>query len=257
MPLITINGATLHYEERGEGRPILCTHATPASGVFYRPQLDAFGERYRVISLDLRGHGESEKPEGAYPIAGVLTDYEALIEAFGLAPLVLMGCSIGGIVAQLYALAHPDDLRGLVLIGSPDSVRGRDVAGFKRRIADVGWDGEIEDLLGKQLHPDAPAELVGWARAEYGKTPLHVRTAEEEALATVHHPERMAEIRVPTLLVYGEAEEDRIASKMRAMAEVMGDARIHEIAGAAHYPNLEQAETFNPILEAFLAEIGY
>ena len=64
MPVIDIRGARLNYLEAGKGKPIICFHSTPASAEFYRPQLEHFSKDYRVIAVDLRGHGESEKPCG-------------------------------------------------------------------------------------------------------------------------------------------------------------------------------------------------
>src|SRR4051812_24096050 len=118
MPFITIRGTKLHYIEAGAGKPIICFHSTPASAEFYRPQLEEFAKDYRVIAVDLRGHGESEKPPGAYRISEFLEDYVELFDKLELQDFVLVGCSVGGIVSQLYALEHGDNLRGLVLIGS-------------------------------------------------------------------------------------------------------------------------------------------
>lgn len=258
MPTLDIRGARLHYLEAGTGRPIVCFHSTPASAEFYRPQLEHYAARYRVIAVDLRGHGESDKPRGAYHISEFLDDYRAIFEALGLTDFVLVGCSVGGIVAQLYALEHGAALRGLVLIGSPCSRRGRDVAGFHRAVQEKGWEAVVRGLVDKQLHPSTSPAVKAWAVSEYLKTPLHVREAEEEALlAEVHHTDRVHEIAVPTLLVAGEAEEREIAEQMALMAQRIPGAEHHVVPGAAHMPNFEQPAAFNALLDRFLARIGY
>jgi len=258
MPYIHIRGANLHYLEAGNGPPIVCFHSTPASAAFYRPQLDYFGGRYRVLSFDLRGHGESDKPPGPYAIADFVADYVAIFEALRLDRFVLVGCSVGGIVAQLYALEHAANLSALVLIGSPCSRRGRDVAGFHAAVAAKGWESVVRDLVNKQLHPHTDPALKQWATAEYLKTPLYVRAAEEEALlAEVHHTERVQEITCPTLLVAGEAEEREIFEQMKLMSKRLPNAEWHVLPGAAHVPNLEKAREFNAIMARFLTKIGY
>jgi pimeloyl-ACP methyl ester carboxylesterase len=258
LPFITIRGARLHYIEAGAGRPIICFHSTPASAQFYRPQLEHFSQRYRVIAVDLRGHGDSDKPRGAYRIADFLLDYVALFEVLALRDFVLVGCSVGGIVAQLYALAYPGSLRGLVLIGSPCSRRGRDVAGFHRAVSDKGWEAVARGLVDKQLHPSTPQRVKDWALQEYLKTPLYVREAEEEALlAEVHHTERVGEIAVPALLAAGEAEEREIFEQMQMMSRRMPRAEWHVFEGAAHVPNFEQPAAFNAVMARFLDRIGY
>jgi pimeloyl-ACP methyl ester carboxylesterase len=258
VPYLTVRGSRLHYLEAGSGRPIVCFHSTPASAKFYQPQLDRFGAGYRVIAFDLRGHGDSDKPEGSYAMADFLRDYVEIFEALDLRDFVLVGCSVGGIVAQLYALEHGSNLKGLVLIGSPCSRRGRDVAGFHRAVRERGWETVASGLVDKQLHADTPPAVKAWAVAEYLKTPLHVRAAEEEALlAEIHHTDRVGEIRVPTLLVAGVSEEREIFEQMELMSKRIPDAQWHVIQGAAHMPNFEQPAVFDPILDGFLKRIGY
>jgi 3-oxoadipate enol-lactonase len=258
MPFVDIRGAQLHYIEAGSGRPIVCFHSTPASAEFYRPQLEHFGSRHRVIAVDLRGHGDSDKPRGPYPMSAFLEDYVALFDALGVKDFVLVGCSVGGIIAQLYALAHGANLAGLVLIGSPCSRRGRDVAGFHRAVREKGWEAVARGLVDKQLHAATSPEVKAWALAEYLKTPLYVREAEEEALlAEIHHTDRVHEIAVPTLLVAGEAEEREIFEQMELMSGRIPDAEWHVVAGAAHVPNFEKPAEFNAIMARYLARIGY
>lgn len=258
MPVINIRGSNLHYLEAGAGKPIVCFHSTPASAEFYRPQLEHYAGRYRVIAFDLRGHGESDKPRGAYRIAEFFEDYRAIFDALALQDFVLVGCSVGGIVAQLYALEYGARLQGLVLVGSPCSRRGRDVAGFQRAVREKGWEAVVRGLVDKQLHPSTTAAVKAWAVGEYLKTPLHVREAEEVALlAEVHHTERLHEIAVPTLLVAGEAEEPEIFEQMALMAKRIPGAEHHVVPGAAHMPNFEQPAAFNALLDRFLAKIGY
>jgi pimeloyl-ACP methyl ester carboxylesterase len=258
VPYLTIRGTRLHYLEAGSGHPIVCFHSTPASARFYQPQLDRFSPGYRVIAFDLRGHGDSDKPEGSYSMADFLRDYVEIFDVLELRDFVLVGCSVGGIVAQLYALEHGDNLKGLVLIGSPCSRRGRDVAGFHRAVRERGWETVARGLVDKQLHADTPPEVKAWAVAEYLKTPLHVRAAEEEALlAEIHQTDRVGEIRVPTLLVAGVAEEREIFEQMEFMSTRIPGAEWHVIEGAAHMPNFEKPQVFDPLLQAFLSRIGY
>jgi pimeloyl-ACP methyl ester carboxylesterase len=258
MPFLSIRGNQLHYLEAGQGKPIIFFHSTPASAQFYRPQLAHLAGRYRVIAVDLRGHGDSDKPPGLYKMSEFLDDYVAIVEALQLKDFVLAGCSVGGIIAQLYALEHGANLQGLVLIGSPCSRRGRDVAGFHKAVEKNGWEAVVRGLVDKQVHPSIAPEIKEWAVQEYLKTPLHVREAEEEALlADVHHTERLPEISTPTLLVAGEAEEREIFEQMAMMATKIPRAQWHVVPGAAHMPNFERPAAFNPILDRFLEEIHY
>lgn len=258
MPFIKVRESNLHYLEVGKGKPIICFHSTPASAQFYRSQLDYFGHGYHVIAVDLRGHGDSDKPRGPYRMSEFFEDYIGIFDAFNAKRFVLIGCSVGGIIAQLYALKHGDNLRGLVLVGSPCSRRGRDVAGFHEAVRKRGWEGVVRGLVDRQFHRTASPELKEWAVREYLKTPVYVREAEEEALlAEVHHTDRVHEISTPTLLVAGEEEEREIYEQMELMSRRIQNAEWHVVKGAAHVPNLERASEFNVILERFLRRIDY
>jgi pimeloyl-ACP methyl ester carboxylesterase len=258
LPYITIRGTKLNYLEAGTGKTIICFHSTPASAKFYTPQLKHFSRQYRVIAVDLRGHGDSDKPRGSYRIADFYLDFLELFDAFKLKDFVLVGCSVGGIVSQWYALEHGSNLRGLVLIGSPCSRRGRDVAGFHRAVKEKGWKQVARDLVEKQFHPDTPPRVKEWAVAEYLKTPLYVREAEEEALlAEVHHTERVGEIAVPTLLTAGEAEEREIYEQMELMSQRIPRAEWYVFKDAAHVPNFERPVEFNDVMSCFLRKIDY
>ena len=258
MPQIVIRGVRLNYLESGSGKPIICFHSTPANAQFYQPQLEYFSSRYQVIAVDLRGHGDSEKPRGSYRIADFLLDYIEIFNAFQLKDFVLVGCSVGGIVAQWYALEHGSNLHGLVLIGSPCSRRGRDVAGFHRAVKEKGWEQVVRGLVKKQLHPNSLPETNEWAIQEYLKTPLYVREAEEEALLTeVHHTERVREFAMPTLLTAGEAEEREIFEQMELMSQSIPQAEWHVFRGAAHMPNYERPVEFNEVMNRWLEKIKY
>lgn len=258
MPFINIRGVNLHYLEAGKGKALVCFHSTPASAQFYRPQLEHFAHAYRVIAVDLRGHGDSDKPRGLYRISEFLQDFIHIFDALELKDFVLVGCSVGGIVAQLYAMENAANLRGLVLIGSPCSRRGRDVAAFRKAVREKGWEKVVRGLVDKQLYRATSSDIKEWAIQEYLKTPLHVRQAEEEALlADVHHTDRLHEISTPTLLVAGEAEDREIFDQMELMSHRIPNAEWHVLPGAAHVANFEKPVEFNAILERFLQRVHY
>jgi pimeloyl-ACP methyl ester carboxylesterase len=117
MPTITHNGVKLAYDSRGKGRPaFVFIHGWTCDRSFFAPQAKHFARRHRVVSLDLRGHGQSDKPEGPYPISTYADDIAALIDTLRLGKVVAVGHSMGGITALQLAADHPDKVAAIVMV---------------------------------------------------------------------------------------------------------------------------------------------
>ena len=108
MATIVHKGTTLAYEDRGAGKPaFVFVHGWACNRTFFAPQAEHFGRRHRVVSVDLRGHGESDKPQGPYPIAAYADDLAYMIEHLGLGKAVAVGHSSGGMTVYSWPLPLP------------------------------------------------------------------------------------------------------------------------------------------------------
>ena len=117
MATIVHNGTKLAYEDRGAGKPaFVFVHGWTCDRSFFAPQAEHFARLHRVISVDLRGHGESDKPHGQYPIATYADDIAYVIEQLGLGKAVAVGHSMGGIAVLQLAAAHPDHVAAIVMV---------------------------------------------------------------------------------------------------------------------------------------------
>jgi pimeloyl-ACP methyl ester carboxylesterase len=117
MPTITHNGVKLAYDSRGKGRPaFVFIHGWTCDRSFFAPQAKHFARRHRVVSLDLRGHGQSDKPQGPYPISAYVDDIAFLISTLRLGKVVAVGHSMGGITALQLGADHPDKVAGIVMV---------------------------------------------------------------------------------------------------------------------------------------------
>src|SRR3954464_10982976 len=115
MPARTINGAAIYYEEAGSGAPLVLLHGFPLDSRVWKSQRSALADKFRVITPDLRGFGQS-KSEEAFSIESLADDGHALPEAIGVSNAIIGGLSMGGYVALAYAKKYPTKMRGLVLI---------------------------------------------------------------------------------------------------------------------------------------------
>src|SRR3989454_9542869 len=117
MPTITYRGIKLAYEDRGAGKPaFVFVHGWTCNRSFFAPQAEYFSRRHRVVSLDLRGHGDSDKPQGKYPIAAYAEDIAYVVDQLGLGQPVAVGHSMGGITVLQLAATHPDRVSAIVMV---------------------------------------------------------------------------------------------------------------------------------------------
>ncbi|HLF05857.1 MAG TPA: alpha/beta hydrolase, partial [Thermoplasmata archaeon] len=115
MPYAIVNGLGLYYEVEGEGETVVLLHAVGLDLTCWEAQGKAFAPRFRVLRVDLRGHGRSDVPPPPYTLEGFAEDVHALLTSLQLAPAHVIGLSLGGMVAQVLALDHPEAVRSLVL----------------------------------------------------------------------------------------------------------------------------------------------
>jgi pimeloyl-ACP methyl ester carboxylesterase len=117
MPTMVHQGTTLAYEDRGAGKPaFVFVHGWACNRTFFAPQSEHFARRHRVVSVDLRGHGESDKPRGPSPLAAYADDLAYMIEHLGLGKVVAVGHSSGGMMVLPLAAAHPDRVAAIVMV---------------------------------------------------------------------------------------------------------------------------------------------
>ena len=121
MPTLDRPGASLHWRDVGRGAPVLLLHAFPLSGDMYRPQIDAFSGRYRLLVPDLRGFGASTLTGAAAPteMATLAEDALAVLDAASASSAVVLGVSMGGYVAMALLRSHPERVRSIARWAGP------------------------------------------------------------------------------------------------------------------------------------------
>ena len=131
MARIDVNGTTIAYEERGHGGPpFVFIHGWACDRSFWRPQFDELSRDHRCVALDLRGRGDSPAVP-PYDSTTAAADVAAVIQSLGLGAAILVGHSLGGLVALLVNDSHPELVQGIVLGDSPLTAAGR--GGFGSR----------------------------------------------------------------------------------------------------------------------------
>ena len=128
-----LNGIEIEYQDGGLGSPVLLGHGYSATGRMWDGQRAALGDRYRIVSWDMRGHGQTESPEdpAQYSAALTVADMRALLGHCGVERAVVGGLSLGGYVSLAFYLAHPEMVRALVICDSGPGYRNAEARAFQ------------------------------------------------------------------------------------------------------------------------------
>jgi len=251
--------AMLQALVRGQGPALVFIHGWAASQKFWQYQVRYFAARYRTVTYDLRGHGESEKPLEGYTVPDHASDLARLIAQLHLSTPILVGHSFGGMIALQYALSHPSDIKALVLVGaSPHPVTSR----WQRfQITVLGWIIRLSRkqaakiTKGQLFAPETDDRVIDWVNSDSLRTPKRVVLACLEATKRFNVIDRIREIAVPTLLVRGQYDRATSPALIAHMVRVMPHAARVNVKGAGHNCMLEQPDRFNAALNAFLSPL--
>ena len=257
---ILANDIQINYELTGqEGAPVvMLSHSLASSMVMWNPQLESLEAHFNVLRYDMRGHGDSDAPDGAYTLELLAEDAVALLDALGIDTVHFVGLSIGGMIGQGLALNHADRLKSLTLCDTsaimPDEaqpiLQERIAVARKNGMADQ-VDGTLERWFTPQYLEENPPE-VEMIRQEVAATPLAGYLGCSAALGGLKYLERLPEIRLATLIMVGEEDPGTPVAASEAIHERIAGSQLVILPSARHLSNIEQAEAFNQSLLAFL-----
>ena len=269
MAIASIAGIELSYRTAGaEGRtPVLFIHGFTGNLRNWSLQVKALIAHggYRTLSVDNPGHGDSSAPDdpSVYAMHNVADVLHQLAVGLDFAPAIVFGHSMGGAIAEEYAIRHPEHVKALVLVGSAGGASGAeraDMATSSDALRDDyqrGGMGAVYDTrqartpfpgyadLPQQTRDFLRAEFMrtSWPGFEYGSRALHERAETLTALAGLHKP---------TLITHGSSESDALKRVADDLALTIPGARRVVIPSAGHSPQFENAEAFNREMFTFL-----
>jgi 3-oxoadipate enol-lactonase len=264
MPSATLNGTRYAYVDEGSGPLIVFGHGLLASREMFRAQIDALKDRYRCVSVDWPGHGESGFDEGGFDFYDLAEDAASLVRELGGEQAIFAGLSQGGMIFMRLALRHPELVRALILL---DTSAGPE---------DAEHLPQYEQLREGMLHGDDATreqlvEVVagilygeGWREREpqalaHEKALMlsHDRNGQNFAARAVFDrddiQDRLGEIDAPTLVICGSDDVATPPDNARALAAGIHGAQLRFVEGAGHHSAIEEPAAVTETIEAFLA----
>lgn len=256
MPQLEVDGAALTYDDEGprdaQGVPLVFVHGWTADRHRWDHQLAHFAQKRRVIRLDLRGHGESSGA-GVRTIAELADDVLALLDHLAVERCVLVGHSMGGMIAQTITLAHPERVERLVLVNSIGRMtysRGRGLLMGVSTL--VPFRLFVAANIQRAFAPGYPRdEIRAYVKAS-ANTPREVVMTLYGAMRAFDVLDRVGEIRVPTLMVHGYHDIQLPVRQMLRMAKAYPDAEVR-IIDAGHELPVEKPEELTRTLDRFVS----
>lgn len=261
MPFVNTGDIALHYEAVGAGAPLVFLHGLGSSGRDWAPQVHAFRSRYRVVTLDLRGHGRSGKPPGPYTVPMMAADVAGALRALAVAPAHVVGLSMGGMVGFQLAVDAPDVVRTLTVVNSAPSLRldtwrRRLLYAQRRLLVRCFGMRRMGRWLAARLFPGAAhAALRETFEARWAENDRRAYLAAMRALAGWDAEPHLPALRLPVLVVAADADYTPVSEKRAYAARIPG-AEVAVVAEARHALPAERPEAFNAVLSAFLGRHG-
>ncbi len=248
------DGTTLAYEDGGVGEPVIVlVHGIACNRAFMAPQAQFLRARHRVVAVDLRGHGDSDAPHQRYPIGALADDVGWICAQLDVARAVVVGHSLGGLVALELAAGQPDLVRGAALIDSvllAGGGRPEIVAALVAGLRGPGGDRVLRDYFRRFFGPDDDPAVCAWILEQAVRTPAHVTSSIwEEASSSWDDAEALARCRSPLLyLDAGTANAD-----LARAVELNPSLMLGRTVGTGHFSQLISPPQVNAMLERFLA----
>jgi 3-oxoadipate enol-lactonase len=264
MARITVNGISVKYELDGppDAPVVTLSHSLATDLGMWEPQMAALLPRFRVLRYNTRGHGGTDAPPAPYSLDELAEDAHALLTALGVERTHFVGLSMGGMVGQTLALAHPEMLRSLVL---------SDTRGAMPRETWPLWDERVETArtAGMQAHVEptlarwftrgfieAHPPVIDAVREMIRATPVEGYAGCIRAIREFDLLERLPAITASTLILLGDEDQGAPPQAARAIQERIPGAELVVIESASHLSNIEQPEQFNRALLAFLEKVS-
>lgn len=252
MPTIAVDGTSIHYETAGTGGvTLVLVHGSGGSTAVWRPQLDGLADVARVVAVDLPGHGRSTG-HGIGSIDEAATVVRRLVDALGRAPVVIGGHSMGGAVAQHFALSSPDRTAGVVLVGTGARLR---VMPKIFELIDADYPAAVRFVADVAVAPNAADAVRTAVHDQTLRTPARVLAGDFAACNVFDVMERLADIHAPTLVVCGAEDQLTPPKYAEFLRAHIAGAELAVIPGAGHYVQLERPAEVTRAIAGFLGTL--
>ena len=259
MALVENEGARIYWDEQGSGEPILLIMGLGVTSHLWHRTRPRLAERFWTIALDNRGVGLSDVPRGPYPIPLMASDAAAVLDAAGVESAHILGVSMGGMIAQEFALQYPKRVRSLVLgctsPGGPTAVRADQEAtqmlmSRGKMTPEQALEAPVPFIYDKATARERIDEDVAIRRRWFPRPEAY--TAQLQGILAWESYGRLSAIHVPTLVIHGESDRLVPPGNAKLIAQRIPSAKLVMIPHASHIFATDQPDATHEAILSFL-----
>jgi 3-oxoadipate enol-lactonase len=249
------SGSNLHYIEKGNGRPLILLHGLTSNSQMFKVEIENWQEKFRVIALDSRGHGKSEKPL-QYTLDDHIQDVIALLDHLKIEKASILGVSMGSYIAQGVAIAYPERIDKLILVvpksnGITTSIEEL-FARHAEELKGLSKEGQMA-YISKYIYRNFPA--IKKRLTEIGQYETMLTSKQQEAanraLAGFDFRPQLPYVMAETLVISGKYDGLNPPEKGKEIASLMPNASFVEFENSGHIPPAEEPERFLQVVTEF------
>jgi 3-oxoadipate enol-lactonase len=263
MAICRVRGIELAYDDVGAGVPVVLLHGFPFNRTLWREQVEALKDSYRVVTPDLRGHGETTATSEPATMEEMARDVAALLDELRIERPVLGGLSMGGYVTLAFYRLFPRRVRTLLLADTraqadTDEVKQTREENARRTLAEgmtTIADAIMPKLFAHTTHMKQPAQVERVREMILGTKPEGAAAALRGMAQRRDQTSLLASILQPTLIIVGAEDQVTPPTDAETMRREIRGSRLEVVEGAGHVSNVEQPEEFNRVLLKFLRDL--
>lgn len=258
MSEVSVNGITLYYEEYGSGTPLLLLHGLASSHLMYEKEIEWLKEHFRVIALDSRGHGRSDKPE-EYTLEDHVQDVLSLMDHLDIEKAHILGTSMGSYIAQAVVIQAPNRVDKLILVvpkaHGKTSSTARLISEHEDELEGMD-DTEKMDHLAQYIYHQT--EVVQASMEELEEKDVTLTPEQEEAAAKVlegfdFRPD-LEKVTSDTLIISGKYDGLNPPEEGKEIEKRIPSSTFIEFEESGHLPSLEEPEKYRQEVLSFLGK---
>jgi 3-oxoadipate enol-lactonase len=263
MAFARLNGVVLHYDPGGntERPPLVFSNSLGTDFRIWDAVAERLSGRYRIVRYDKRGHGLSEAPPPPYALTDHVGDLVALLDHLGIEKTVVVGLSVGGLIAQGLAALHPERIAALVLSNTAHQIGTEAIWNERMAAVNAGGLAAIADIVMQRWftptyrRPDN-ADFVGYL-AMFMRSPVDGYVGTCAAVRDADLTESTRALKMPALCIAGDQDGSTPPELVRSMADLIRNSEFRIIPDAGHIPCVEQPAAVADLIGTFLHNAHY
>jgi len=254
MPVIEANGEIIHFEDVGEGPPVLFIHSLGTNSYLFRDQISVLKDSYRCIAPDCRGHGNSSY-NGSLTFEDLISDHKAVLDHLCIRKCHIVGLAMGGLILLQFNSRWPDIGISFVIADSyariPDEAEDQ-ICATQEAIAYLSMHEFGSQYAGDRLMPTTPLEKLDELAFQISKCPSKAYVEAFRTVFTYDAHTDLISVQRPTLVIIGDSDDATPMPESEYIRDGISGSSLKVIPNAGHLSNIDNPEKFTETVKMFL-----